>query len=77
MQQPETRSLYVLRVRNDGYPASLEPRKVCEALSDPAAEARQYRRVVDESGEDDLYPADFFVPIDLPHEAKHAYARTL
>jgi hypothetical protein len=75
MQQPVARSLYVLCVRNDGYPVSLEPRKVYVAIPDPDAEARHYVRVVDESGEDYLYPADFFVPIDLPHEAEKAFAR--
>ncbi len=53
-------SRYLLCVRNDGYAASIEPRKVYQALPDPAA-ARNFVRVVNESGEDYLYPEDFFV----------------
>jgi hypothetical protein len=75
MQQPAARPRYVLCLRNDGYPASLEPRRVYEALADSAAEARHHMRDVDESGEDYLYPDDFFVPIDLPREAERAFMK--
>jgi hypothetical protein len=60
---------YLLCVRNDAYPASLEMRKVYQALPDPAAGAKNFVRVIDESGEDYLYPADYFVAIDLPKSA--------
>ena len=66
---------FLLCVRNDGYPASLEVRKVYQAIPDAVAARRQYVRVIDESGEDYLYPADLFVPIDLPRAAAEAFAR--
>ncbi len=59
-------------VRNDGYSAALERRKIYRALSDPKAAKHDQVRVIDESGEDYLYPAAFFVPIDLPSTARRA-----
>jgi hypothetical protein len=65
---------YLLCIRNEDYPASLEVRKVYRALADPAADAKGFVRVIDESGEDYLYPADAFVAIDLPQAAQEAFA---
>ena len=65
---------FVICTDNRGYPASLERRKVYRVLSDPAAEKRGMLRVIDESGEDYLYPADRFVPIDVPKKAERAFA---
>jgi hypothetical protein len=56
----------VLCVNNEAYPASLEVRKVYRSLPDPAAAAKSFVRVIDESGEDYLYPADHFVAVELP-----------
>ncbi len=63
---------YVLCLKNEGYPASLEVRKVYVALADLDAERRGLVRVVDESGEDYLYPTRYFVAVDLPAVAKRA-----
>src|SRR5437660_12930671 len=49
----------VVCVGNDGYPASLEKRKLYVMLLDPAAEKQGLLRVIDESGEDNLYPKSF------------------
>jgi len=57
---------YVLCVDNGGYPESLEVRKVYPVLLDKRAEARDYIRVIDETGEDYLYPSKCFVPIEVP-----------
>jgi hypothetical protein len=65
---------YLLCVKNDGYPASLEVRKVYRALPDPVAASRGFVRVVDESGEDYLYPSECFVAVDLPQAAARAFA---
>ncbi len=67
---------YVLCINNKGYPASLEVRKVYEALADPDAAQHGLLRVVDESCEDYLYPRDFFVPISLPKAAEAAFSKT-
>jgi hypothetical protein len=60
---------FLLCVKNDAYPASLDVLKVYRAHPDPVAEAKNYVRVVDESGEDYLYPAAYFVAIELPQAA--------
>ena len=67
---------YVLCVRNGSYRASLQPRKVYRVLQDASAEAHALLRVVDESGEDYLFPADLFVAIELPAKARPAFSRS-
>jgi hypothetical protein len=68
------RRRFVLCVRNGTYKASLEPRKIYRVLDDPQAEARSLLRVIDESGEDYLFPARLFVPIELPARAMPAFS---
>jgi hypothetical protein len=63
---------FVLCVRNKDYPASLELRKVYQVLADDRATKHHQIRVIDESGEDYLYPEDYFVPIKLPPVAEKA-----
>lgn len=65
---------YLLCVNNDDYPVSLEVRKVYRSIPDASAAARNFVRVIDESGEDYLYPADLFVPIEVPSTAREAFA---
>ena len=65
---------FLLCVRNRGCD-DLELRKLYEALPDAAAAEEGYVRVVDESGEDYLYPATYFVAVELPREAKRALAK--
>ena len=50
----------------------LEIRKIYQVLPDDAAEKENHLRIIDESGEDYLYPASFFVLIDVPKEAERA-----
>jgi hypothetical protein len=59
---------------NDDYPVSLEMCKVYGILPDAEAASHRLIRVIDESGEDYLYPEDRFVPIDLPRAAMAAVA---
>jgi hypothetical protein len=56
----------VLCLRNDGYEVSLEPRKFYAALPDQDADAQGQLRVIDESGEDYLFPASLFATVALP-----------
>ena len=56
----------VICIENDGYAASLEKRKIYVALADRDAAQNKLMRVIDESGEDYLYPEAFFRPIELP-----------
>jgi hypothetical protein len=62
----------VVCVKSDGCAASLEKRKIYVALRDPSLEKRGLIRVVDESGEDYLYPKSFFRTIALPQAVKRA-----
>jgi len=57
-----------LCVSNVGYEASLEPRKVYEGLPDAPAQPHGLVRIIDESGEDYLFPVSLFLPIALPHD---------
>jgi hypothetical protein len=69
------RQNYAICIKNRGYPASLEVRKVYRLLADPEAERRKQVRVIDESGEDYLFPATYFVPIDLPRDVGRIFRR--
>ena len=55
-------SSYVLCIDDGGYPESLEARKVYEVLPDDRAAANEYIRVIDETGEDYLYPRSISFP---------------
>ncbi len=68
LRQP--RSSYVLCVHNRGYRASLERGKVYRQIADSWAHGHNLVRIVDESGEDYLYPRRYFVPITIPKAAR-------
>jgi hypothetical protein len=57
---------YVVCIANKGNEASLERNKLYVALPDRKAESEGLLRVIDEDGEDYLYPADWFVAVDVP-----------
>lgn len=62
----------VVCIENEGYAVSLEKRKIYVALRDVVAEKHEMLRIVDESGEDYLYPKGLFRAIELPQEVKRA-----
>jgi len=62
----KTSAQFVVCLRSNGYEASLEPRKIYQVLSDKEAESHKMLRVIDETGEDYLFPASLFSPISLP-----------
>ncbi|HYN23359.1 MAG TPA: hypothetical protein VE078_20555 [Thermoanaerobaculia bacterium] len=64
----------VVCIANSGYPSSLELRKIYQRLPDTKAEQDGLLRVIDESGEDYLYPAGFFVPIAVPTAVEKVFA---
>ena len=70
MKKNGTKRRFVVCVKNDGYPVSLEPQKIYTAVSDAEASKHQLVRVVDESGEDYLYPAITFCRSPLPSRCK-------
>jgi hypothetical protein len=57
---------FAICIHNGEYAGTLELRKVYEILDDAAAAKRQYVRVIDESGEDYLYPQSWFVTVSVP-----------
>jgi hypothetical protein len=61
---------FMVCVDNRGYEASLEIRKIYEVLTDRVAEKHHQIRVIDESGEDYLYPEDYFASVRLPAVTK-------
>ena len=63
---------YVVCVKNEDYPASLELRKIYQLRNDVAAIKLGMLRVVDESGEDYLYPEDHFITIKLTPSVERA-----
>ena len=64
--------LFVVCIDNKGYAASLERRKIYVALRDADAEKHGLFRIIDESGEDYLYPKTSFRSIALPLAVKKA-----
>ncbi len=77
MKNEASKSSYVLCIDDGGYPESLEVRKVYATLPDERAAEDQYIRVIDETGEDYLYPVSLFVPIDVPPKATNILSSTV
>jgi hypothetical protein len=63
---------FVVCLKNKGCEVSLEPRKIYQVLPDPDAAKHRQLRVIDESGDDYLYPASYFAPIELPQPVRKA-----
>ncbi len=66
---------FVVCINNANYPASLELHKIYRVLPDEEAAREGNVRVIDESGEDYLYPADWFVPVEVPQAVKSSLLR--
>lgn len=76
MRQKKNPALrFAVCVNNSEYPASLELHKIYRVLPDEDAATDDDLRVVDESGEDYLYPADYFVMVELPQEVRKSLLR--
>ena len=80
MKTAKSASRFVVCVDNSEYPASLELHKIYRVVPDKAAQADGDLRIIDESGEDYIFPADYFLPIPLPQTIVRAlnksFART-
>ena len=66
MKTTKSTPRFAICVDNSEYPASLELHKIYRVLPDKDAQADGDMRIIDESGEDYLFPADYFVSIELP-----------
>jgi hypothetical protein len=71
MAKPKAKRLVVC-IHNDGYGASLERRKIYVALPDAGAENHGLVRIIDESGDDYLYPGTLFRSVELPQAIRRA-----
>lgn len=68
------KSRFAICIKNKGYSASLEVRKLYAIVRDTAVEKRGLIRVIDESGDDYVYPASFFVAAELPQRVQKVIA---
>ncbi|MBI2877208.1 MAG: hypothetical protein HYY20_10030 [Candidatus Tectomicrobia bacterium] len=75
MKRSETRPHFVLCINDGGYIDDLQVGKVYQVLPDESAARSSYLRIIDETGEDYLYPATYFVPIEIPEEAAQVLVR--
>jgi len=66
---------FVVCIENSGYPASLELHKIYRLVPDADAARDADVRIVDESGEDYLYPAEWFAAVELPRRVKTSLLR--
>ena len=64
------KSRFILCINNEGYEALIELRKLYENIPDKEAERHGQVRIIDESGEDYLFPASYFAPVRLLAETK-------
>jgi hypothetical protein len=71
----ETPPKFVVCINNDDYPASLELHKIYRVVADEDAAADGDIRIIDESGEDYLYPASYFAPIKVPASVEESLLR--
>jgi hypothetical protein len=74
-EQKKKEARFAVCVNNADYPASLELHKIYRVLPDEDAEVDGDMRVIDESGEDYLYPADYFVIVELPKAVAESLLR--
>jgi hypothetical protein len=76
MKDESHQSHFAVCIDNAAYPDDLKIRTIYQVLPDESAARSNYIRVVDETGEDYLYPAVLFVVIDVPAEAQKALIQT-
>ena len=76
MRKARTRpGLFAICIDNVDYPASLESRKIYEIVPDDQAASHRQLRVIDESGEDYLYPAHYFRLVTIPPSLERVLRR--
>lgn len=68
---------FVICINNKNYTASLELGKVYPVLRDEEAESLEQKRIIDESGEDYLYPNNYFVAIEVPKAAREIFSHAV
>ena len=76
MEHMEIRPRFEVCINDGGYADDLKVRMVYQVLPDESAARNHYLRIVDETGEDYLYPSAYFVPIEVPEEAEQVLLLT-
>jgi hypothetical protein len=76
MKDQELEVRFAICINDGGYLDDLKVRTVYQVLPDESAARSNYLRVIDETGEDYLYPANLFVPIQVPREVEEALLLT-
>lgn len=71
MKRPKVERRFVVCIRNDDC-EDLQLRKIYEVLPDDTAAKEGLARIIDESGEDYLYPAEYFLPLRLSQTVEDA-----
>lgn len=64
--------MFVICINNAGFSAALELRKIYQVIPDNSAATHGLLRVIDESGEDYLYPTTYFIPVNFPPSIQDA-----
>ena len=72
----KTTPRFAICIDNSEYPASLELHKIYRVLPDKDAQEDGDMRIIDESGEDYLFPADYFISIELPQTIVRALKKS-
>jgi hypothetical protein len=75
MSQRNPKFKFAVCINNADYPVSLEVHKIYRVMPDEDAAIEGDMRVIDESGEDYLYPAEYFVFVELPREVERSLLR--
>ncbi|OGF56448.1 MAG: hypothetical protein A2Z21_03595 [Candidatus Fraserbacteria bacterium RBG_16_55_9] len=74
MKSQKAKRQFVICIRNEDC-EDLELRKIYQVLPDEPSSKSGCIRVIDESGEDYLYPADYFVPVELPQAVAKVFSK--
>lgn len=75
VESKQTLQEFVVCINNKEYPASLELHKIYRVIVDEDAISEGDIRIIDESGEDYLYPSSYFVPIQVPQPVEKSLLR--
>lgn len=77
MKRPNKFPHFAICINDGGYVDDLKVRTVYQVLPDESAARSNYWRIIDETGEDYLYPAGYFMPIELPKEMTPLFEQSL
>jgi len=77
MKRQNNNPRFVICIDNSGYLDDLKVRTIYQILPDASAARRNYLRIIDETGEDYLFPAAYFMPIKLSNEVEQFFEQPL